>query len=202
MATTPTRPPNRDRMRRRPPRGPRLVPTDRVSQRQQDQQRVAQLQQAATHLRETGKPDLADTVDFVLTDEGRKFIGRMSWQKTGEEKPNLAMQVPVTLRDAVKAKAAAAGANLEAEAQRALEEFVAGSFTPAQPKKAGRGQAPAKVNLNVRVNAELRRQAEQVAGQLLSDGELDWAPRASHVIVAWFMDRVEENFVNPVRKQP
>ena len=201
MANTPMRPPNRDRSRRRPPRGPRLVPTDRTSQRQQDQQRVSQLQQAATHLRETGKPDLADTVDFVLTDEGRKFIGRISWQKTGEEKPNLAMQVPVTLRDAVKAKAAAAGANLEAEAQRALEEFVAGSFTPARPVKAARGQAPAKVNLNVRVNAALRRQAEEVADQLLAEGELDWAPKASHVIVAWFMDRVEEDFANPVRKQ-
>lgn len=166
-----------------------------------DHKRVSQLQQASTHLRETGAPELADAVDFVLTDEGRKFIGRISWQKTGQEKPNLAMQMPETLRDQVKAKAAAAGANLEAEAQKALEDFLAGSFTPAPVQRAPRGQAPKKVNLNVRVNAGLRRQADELGKQLLADGELDWAPLASHVIVSWFTDRVAEDFRNPVRKQ-
>ena len=197
MANAPPRPPNH-RMRRRPPRGPRLVPLSR-----DDNQRITQLQLASTHLRETGAPELAEAVDFVLTDEGRKFIGRISWQKTGQEKPNLAMQMPETLRDEIKAKAAAAGASLEAEAQKALEEFLAGSFTPARPERAPRGQAQAvrKVNLNVRVNAALRRQADELGKQLLADDELDWSPLASNVIVSWFTDRAGEGFRNPVRKQ-
>ena len=196
VANAPTRPPNRVERRRAQPRGTRLVPLSR-----DDQQRLTQLQQASAHLREQGAPALADSVDFVLTEDGRKFINRLAWKDREQEKPNLAMQMPDTLRDEIKAKAAVAGANLEAEAQKALDEFVAGRFTPAQPKRAPHGQTPKKVNLNVRVDAGLRQQADEVGKQLLAEGELDWAPRASHVIVAWFMDRVEENFRDPIRKQ-
>lgn len=198
MVNAPTRPPNRHRDRRRPPRGTRLVPLSR-----DDQQRVELTKQAAAHLRTGGpaRPDLADAVDFLLTDEGRKFIGRLAWQDTAQQKPNLAMEIPETLRDAVKAKAAAVGASLEAEAERALREFVAGRFTPAQPERAPRGQAPKKVNLNVRVDKALRAQADELGRQLLAEGELDWAPRTSHVIVSWFTDRLDEGFRNPVTKQ-
>ena len=166
-----------------------------------DQQRFTRLQQAASRLREQGATADADAVEFVLTEDGRKFINRLAWTGREEQKPNLAMQMPETLRNDIKAKAAVAGANLEAEAQKALEEFAAGRFTPAQPKRAPHGQTPKKVNLNVRVDAALRAQADELGRQLLAEGELDWAPRASHVIVSWFTDRVEEDFRNPIRKQ-
>ncbi|MCI3279192.1 hypothetical protein [Streptomyces cylindrosporus] len=166
-----------------------------------DQQRVDNLHKAAAHLRETGKPELAETVEFVLTSDGRRFINNLAWKPREQEVPNLAMQMPETLRGDIKSKAARAGANLEAEAARALEEFVAGRFTPAQPVRSKPGETPKKVNLNVRVRADLRAQADEVGRQLLEEGELDWAPRSSHVIVAWFMDRVAEDFVNPIRKQ-
>jgi hypothetical protein len=177
------------------------VPTDRVSQRSEDQKRVEELQQASAFLREHGAPaQLADAVDFVLTEEGRKFIGRLHWKKTDQANPNLAMEIPETLRNDIKAAAAVAGANLEAEAQRALEEFLAGRFTPAQSAREARGEAPKKVNLNVRVNAELRRRAEVMANDLLAQDEMTWAPKVSNIIVSWFVDRLEEDFRNPARK--
>lgn len=196
VANAPTRPPTRSRNRRRPPKGPRLVPISR-----DDQQRVTQLQQAAAHLRETGKPALADAVDFVLTEDGRKFVGRLHWQERSDEAPNFGIWMPATLRDEIKAKAAAAGAHLQSEAEHALTEFVEGRFTPAQPERAARGQAGKKVNLNVRINAALRTRADEMGQELLDEGELDWAPSTSQILVSYFMDRVEEGFRSPIRKQ-
>lgn len=197
MANAPTRhPPNRGRDGRRPPKGPRLVPISR-----DDQQRVDNLHKAAAHLRETGAPELAETVEFVLTSDGRRFINNLAWKPREQEVPNLAMGMTESLRSDIKSKAVSAGANLEAEAARALEEFLAGRFTPAQPERFPHGHTPKKVNLNVRVRADLRKRADELGQQLLDDGELDWAPRASHVIVSWFTDRVAEDFRNPIRKQ-
>ncbi|MEV5915809.1 hypothetical protein AB0M00_43870 [Streptomyces chartreusis] len=196
MAKTPTRPPNLDRNRRRPPKGPRLVPISNA-----DQQRVAKVKQAAARLREVDSPELAEHVDFLLTDEGRKFIGRVNWQKTADEKPNMPLYMPEKLRDAIKAKAAAAGANLEAEADHAIDEFLAGRFTPAQPVTAPRGQAPVKKNLNVRLLSVKRAQAEALSRQLLAEGELDWEPNITNILSSYFADRVEEDFRNPIRKK-
>jgi hypothetical protein len=168
-----------------------------------DQQRVTRIREAAGHLRSGGpaRPDLADTVDFLLTDEGRKFVGRLNWQETGQQKPNLALEMPETLRDAIKAKAGAAGASLEAEAEHALNRFLAGDFTPARPERAVRGQAPKKANLNVRVDRELRRRATELGEQLLAEDELDWAPGITNILTSYFTDRVEEDFRSPVTKK-
>ena len=136
MANAPTRPPNRVPARR-PPRGPRLVPIDRVSQRREDQKRVENIKQAAVTLRKladtvnAGDSDvrnvpelaeapalreMADAVDFVLSKEGRNFIGRMTWKKKEQENPNFPLYMPEQLRADIKAAAVVAGANLEAEA--------------------------------------------------------------------------------------
>lgn len=196
MVNAPTRPPNRDRSRRRPPEGPRLVPLSRS-----DKERVEKIKEASAHLRSTGAPKLAEHVDFLLTDEGRKFVGRLSWQERAEETPNFGIWMPIELRDEIKAKAAAAGAHLESEAAHALTEFVEGRFTPAQPQRAARGQAGKKANLNIRINAGLRARADEMGRELLEEGELDWAPSTSPILVSYFMDRVEENFRDPIRKQ-
>ncbi|MGW2520547.1 hypothetical protein ACWC09_26730 [Streptomyces sp. NPDC001617] len=167
-----------------------------------DQQRLTLLQEAATHLREqAGMPEHAAVIDFVMTPEGGNFVKRLNWQERDEGVPNFAFQVPKALRDDIKAEAAVAGANLEAEAEHALKQFLAGAFTPAQPQKYAKGQTPAKVNLNIRVSRELRQAADALGRQLLEDGELDWAPLASHVLASYLADRVAEDFVNPIRKQ-
>jgi len=179
------------------------VPIDRVSQRREDARRVENLQRAAAHLRESGAPaELADTVEFVLTEEGRKFIGRLNWKKTSQANPNLALTMPEELRGRIKAAAAVAGASLEAEAHRALEEFLAGRFTPAEPVRAAPGEASKKVNLNIRVNAELRREAENLGNDLLAQDEMTWAPKISHILISWFTDRLEEDFRDPAKKKP
>lgn len=202
MANAPTRPPNRAPARRRPPRGPRLVPLSR-----DDQSRVDQLHKAAAHLRSTGAEELAEHVDFVLTPEGMSFVSRLRKERfqrgieEGDVPPNFPLFMDRDLRDGIKRKAKAAGANLAAEAEHALKLFLIGQFTPAQSKRATRGTAGPKANLNVRVDADLRSDADQLGKQLLAEDELAWAPRASHVIVSWFVDRLEEEFRNPIQKR-
>lgn len=202
MAHTPTCPPSQSRMRRRPPRGPRPVPLSR-----DDQNRVDQLHAVSAHLRSTGVPEFADRVDFVLTKEGMAFIGRLrreSMQGQADEATvpaNLPMYMDRAQRDEIKAAAKTASANLGFEAEHALKQFLVGVFTPAQSKRERRGTAAPKANLNVRVDAVLRREADKLGQALLADGELDWAPLASNVIVSWFVDRLQEGFRNPVRKK-
>lgn len=197
MAHSRTRPPNRNTDRGRPSKGPRLVPLSR-----DDQQRVTLLQEAAAHLRgPAGMPAHAEVIDFVLTPEGSKFVNRLNWTRRDEDIPNFAFQMVETLRDDIKAKAKVAGARLEAEAEHALKQFLAGRFTPARPEKYKHGQAPRKVNLNVRVPRELRQEADALGKQLLASGDLEWAPLASNVLTSYFSDRVEENFRNPIRKR-
>jgi hypothetical protein len=189
VANAPTRPPGRSRYGRRPPRGPRLVPLSR-----RDQDRVEQLRQASAHLRETGAPKLADAVDFVLTDEGANFIGRLRWKETADENPNLALSMPTVLRDAIKAGASAQGKNLTTQAVVALNAFLAGDFVPERPERGKPGTVAPKSNLNVRVNAELRARVDEHGRKLMEDGVLDWAPLTSHVLKAWYAQKFAPEF--------
>lgn len=202
VANAPTRPPTRSRYGRRPPRGPRLVPLSRA-----DQQRVEQLNQVADHLRSTGQPAMAEHVAYVLTPEGTAFVNRVrkeNFQRAldeGDVPPNFPIQMDWTLREDIKRKAKAAGANLAAEAEHALKEFLAGRFTPARPMVRAYGTGLVKANLNIRVESVLRKEADELGKELLAQDELAWAPRASNVIKSWFADRLEENFRNPIRKR-
>lgn len=179
-----THPPGRPRNGRRPPRGPRTVP---LSSR--DQERVAQLKQAAEHCRQTGAPELGDAVDFVLSDEGANFIGRLRWKEAAEENPNLALSMPLSLREEIKEGVKAAGKNLPTQAAMALNAFLDGKFVPDRLERAARGSGGPRANLNVRVNAELRRLADEYGRQLKADGVLDWEPKTSDVLKAWFVVR-------------
>lgn len=157
----------------------------------QDQNRVELLKQASAHLRETGAPKLAEAVDFVLTDEGANFIGRLRWKETAEENPNLALRMPLVLRDEIKAGAKAAGKTLTAQAVTALNAFLDGEFVPFDPKEEDvlRAAGGPQAMLNVRVNAELRKRADEYGAKLKQDGRLDWAPLTSHVLKAWFVEK-------------
>lgn len=195
MAKTPTRPPNRSRNGGRPPRGPRPV-----ALRPDDKKRVDHLTKAAAHLRETGKPEWADTVDFVLTPEGRSFLNRLRVERLRQEEAegefgqNLALYMPLRVREEIKASVAKAAREnpgrkitVSSEAGRALEAFLAGEFVPAKPQRAARGSAEKTSNLNVRVDRELRERAENFGADNAS--RFGWAPRASHIITAWLVER-------------
>jgi hypothetical protein len=158
----------------------------------QDQNRVELLKQASAHLRETGAPkELAEVVDFVLTDEGANFVGRLRWKDAAEENPNLALRLPEVLRDEIKAGAKAAGKTLTTQAVTALNAFLDGKFVPVNPKEEPvfRAAGGPQAMLNVRVNAELRKRVDEYGAKLKEDGVLDWAPLTSHVLKAWFVEK-------------
>lgn len=184
MVNAPTRPPNRDPGRRRPPEGPRLVPLSR-----RDQERVEKIQEASVHLRETGAPELAEHVDFLLTDEGANFVNRLRWKDASEENPNLAIFMETTLRDEIKAGVTAAGKTLPTQAVLALNAFLNGDYLPTRQENGPRGSGVSKSNLNVRVNGDLRQRVDEHGKKLLEDGVLDWAPRTSHVLKSWFVEK-------------
>lgn len=172
--------------------------------RPEDQQRVNHLTQAAEYLRANGKEELADTVDFVRTPEGIKFVNRLRVDRLrreteeGKYGQNLAIAMPLVVREEIKASVAQAqrdnpdrdplkSITVSSEAVKALQAFVAGDFVPAKPVRAARGSADRTVNLNVRVDAELRKQAEDFGAD--NAAEFGWAPRASHIITAWLVQK-------------
>ncbi|MGW5989524.1 hypothetical protein ACWFRT_13495 [Streptomyces anulatus] len=168
----------------------------------QDQHRVDLLKKASAHLRETGAPtELADSVDFVLTDEGARFVSRLRWKDLEEESPNLAIRMPRVVRDEIKANvqkkdeamkkdgstaALKKGTSLSMEAAAALNAFLTDEYTPLRPVR-GEHEGPV-ANLNIRVNADLRRRVDEYGQKLLADGELDWAPITSQVLRSWLID--------------
>jgi hypothetical protein len=154
-----------------------------------DQERVEKIQQASAHLRRTGEPQLAEHVDFLLTDEGANFVNRLRWKEASEENPNLAIFMPTSVRDEIKAGVKRAGTALPTQAVLALNAFLNGTYLPARQESARRGSGGSKSNLNVRVNADLRRRVDEHGKQLLADGVLDWAPRTSHVLKSWFTEK-------------
>lgn len=193
MVNAPTRPPGRSRNGGRPPKGPRPV-----ALRPEDKKRLEQLTQAAAHLRATGKTEWADTVDFVLTPEGRAFVNRLRVDRlrqeeaTGKFGQNLALYMTRSLREEIKTSVARAQretpgvkVTVSTEAGRALEAFLAGEFVPEKPQRAARGSGEEQVNLNVRVDPGLRERAENFGAD--NAAEFGWAPRASHIITAWLV---------------
>ncbi|MEV2259241.1 hypothetical protein OG473_39610 (plasmid) [Streptomyces anulatus] len=153
----------------------------------QDQHRVDLLKKASAHLRDTGAPtELADSVDFVLTDEGARFVSRLRWKDLEQESPNLAVRMPRALRDEIKTTVQQKDTSLPAEAAAALNAFLADEYTPLRPVR-GEHEGPV-ANLNIRVNADLRRQVDEYGQKLLADGELDWAPITSQVLRSWLID--------------
>lgn len=188
MANTPmTRPPGRPRSERRKPKGRPVALSPK------DQDIHDRLVAASTKLNQVGEPGLAEAVDLVLTPEGAAFVGRLRVERhtqaieSGDAFPNLPVSMETALRDRLKAAAKAEKASLTDEAHEALRRFVAGDFRPTRPKRSEYGAGTEKVNLNLRIDPELRRQADE-AGKELAD-ELGWKPLASHVIRDWLVHR-------------
>jgi plasmid stability protein len=167
-----------------------------VALRPEDKKRVDQLTEAAAHLRSTGKDEWADTVDFVLTPDGRAFLNRLRVDRLRQEESegkfgyNLALAMPLEVREEIKATAARKKASLPDEARKAMEAFLDGKFVPAKPQRATRGSGGEKVNLNIRVDPELRKRAEDYGADHAA--QFGWAPRASHIIIGWLVQRFTE----------
>jgi hypothetical protein len=157
----------------------------------------SQLNAAAARLREVDSPELADAVDLVLAPNGWGRLRRSAPEAGGSAdtlSPNLPIQMLKATREEIHAAVAEAAAanpgqdiSVPTEARKALEAFLDGTFVPDQPKRAARGTGGEKANLNVRVDASLRERAEDFGADHAA--EFGWAPRASHVIGAWLVDR-------------
>lgn len=183
MANAPTtRPPNRPWSDRRPPRGPATVPASR-----DDQKRIANLKKASAHLRSTGAPEeLADTVDFVLTDEGARFLNRMRWGSVADGNPNLAMSVTPELRARLKALASENGKKLDQIVQEGFARYIDGTWVPPQPVKAKSGAGVEKVNLNIRTDAGQRTQLAQL--KPARSAELGFKVADAWIALAWLLE--------------
>lgn len=157
----------------------------------------AKLTAAAARLREVDSPELAEAVEVVLAPTGWGRLRRSALEVSGsgvELDPNLPINMLESVRDEIKRNVAAAakanpvaGISITVEAQRALEAFLAGEFVPDKPERSPRGTGQKKVNLNVRVNADLRKRAEDYGAD--NAAEFGWAPRASHIISSWLIAR-------------
>lgn len=167
--------------------------------RPQDKKHVANLTEAAAFLRDSGKEDWAASVDLVLsgTREGSEFLNRLRVKQLrqsdeqGEFGKNLPIYMPAAVRDEIKAGVAKVpGITVSSEANKALQAFLDGEFTPVKPQRAAHGSAPKMVNLNVRVDPDLRQRAEDYGADHAS--QFGFAPRASHIIAGWLIRNFTE----------
>jgi len=183
-----------------------------VALRPEDQQRVNDLTETAAFLRANGKEGWADTVDFIRTPEGIKFVNRLRVDRLrreteeGKYGQNLAIAMPLVVREEIKTSVAQAQREnlaeelrrnvdpeerttitVSSEAGKALQAFVDGEFVPVRPVRAARGSAEKTANLNVRVDADLRQRAEDFGAD--NAAKFGWAPRASHIITAWLVQK-------------
>lgn len=157
----------------------------------------SQLTAAAARLREVDSPELAEAVELTLTPTGWGRLRRSAAEVSGSGSsdslpPNLPIYMVTAIRDEIYRNVAAAAAarpgediSVASEAAAALEAFLAGEFVPDKPERAPRGTGGKKGNLNVRVDAALRKDAEDFGADHAAD--FGWAPRASHIIAAWLI---------------
>lgn len=153
-----------------------------------DQKHRDNLTKAAHALRETGKPDLAESVDYVLSPDGIAFIGRLRLDRftTESEGTTIPVRLQEAERDQLHARAKAAGESLSKAAKEGLREFVSGSFTPAPKKRARRGSFGKTVNLNVKTDDALSEQADAKCKELQESGQRVFV---STVVYDWLCRR-------------
>jgi hypothetical protein len=173
--------------------------------RRQHTEPLTKLKEVAEHLRSTGAPaGFAETVESVMTVEGNRALARAIMAQReldGEIGQNLAINMPLAVREEIKANVAKAqrenpdrdpkkAITATSEAAKALNAFLAGEFIPTRQPRAARGTAEETGNLNVRVDPALRQRAEDFGADHAS--EFGWAPRASHIISGWLVQKFTE----------
>lgn len=153
-----------------------------------DNQIRQRLTEAAATLRKAGSTDLAEAVDLILAPQGWGIL-RRSDPQAGDAAENLPPNLPIRIstidRDRIRAAQQRAGNTLTADATEGLNAFIAGTFSPEQPARSARGSGEEKAVINVRVDPEMRRRAEQAAEERAD--ELGWKPRPMHIIREWLI---------------
>jgi hypothetical protein len=135
---------------------------------------------------------VADAIDLVLSPKGMPLIGRLQTLRDDDtDTTNVAIRMPVVLREHLKKEAAVAHATLSDDAADALNAFIDGEFAPVKQQRAPRGAAGTSAtksgNLNVTPPTSLIEQALHVSEERI--GELGWMPRPSHIIAAYLIDK-------------
>ncbi|MEU6054258.1 hypothetical protein ABZ829_28035 [Streptomyces xanthochromogenes] len=163
-----------------------------------DLETKAVLEAAAAALR-AGKPipaadraAVADAIDLVLSPKGMPLIGRLQTLRDEDAgTTNVAIRMPIDLREHLKKQAAVAHATLSDDAADALNDFIDGKFAPEKQQRAPRGAAGTSTaktgNLNVTPPASLIEQALYVSEERIQ--ELGWMPRPSNIITAYLIDK-------------
>ncbi|MFC7794557.1 hypothetical protein [Streptomyces cinereoruber] len=123
---------------------------------------LADLQAASKHLRDTDAPALADTVDSLLAPKGWGQLRRAV--EAENTPPSTSFSIGKTLKVRYQQASKTAGSNLTDDATEGLEKLIAGEFSPASypRRQAGSGE---ETHLNVRIPADLKAEAAQVAKQ-------------------------------------
>ncbi|MFE5709635.1 hypothetical protein ACFQ7J_02225 [Streptomyces sp. NPDC056501] len=155
-----------------------------------DTQLLADLRAASTRLTEAGAPELAAAVDDVLAPGGWSRLRHATDTTTGVSTPNVAIHVPLVLRTAIQDASQAANSTLKDDVAEGLEAFIAGRFSPeANAYRARRNTGLETGNLNVRVDADLKRRFQEAAEDLTED--LGYKPALSHVAKAWLIEKYD-----------
>lgn len=180
MATNRTRPPAAPRRSiGRPPNGPRTVPS-------KDAKLVANLRAASIRLTEVGAPELAAAVDEVLAPSGWSKLRHATDTTTGVSTPNVPIHMPLVLRAAIQQ----ASDNVPADVAEGLEAFIDGQFAPAANFYRSRRNTGLETgNLNVRVDADLKRRFQEAAEDFAED--LGYKPALSYIAKAWLIDKYD-----------
>lgn len=171
MSNARTRPPS-TRIGGRPPKGPRPVAS-------KSEKLLADIRAAADHLRATDAPDLADTINGLLTPSGWQNLRRA----TSPGDPNEPISMNAQDLDAYQAAAEAADTTLSAVVTEGLRAFIAGDFSPAAYPRRVRNSSASRRNLNFRLSAELREEFKQAAAA--RKDELGYVTTIGHVAKAW-----------------
>lgn len=118
------------------------------------------LTQASAKLAAVGSPGLAEAVDAVLAPGGWELLRGTDPSRTEGTERNLAINIPETIRDQIRA-AVAADAEMEsvtAAVNHGYWLFLNGSFIPAGRQGRSVEGSGARVNLNVRPSGQMREQ--------------------------------------------
>ncbi|QWA26845.1 hypothetical protein [Streptomyces osmaniensis] len=124
--------------------------------------------------------DFAEAVDAILAPRGWELL-KPAAQSTGE--PNLALWMNKSIKEAIYAKAQAAGENVRDVVEEGFRKFLAGEFTPEKPVRTVRGSQVEKDNLNVRASAALCGQVTKRCPAATK--ELGWEVTPGRVAMSW-----------------
>lgn len=159
MVNAPTRPPGRPRSERRTPKGPL------VALRPDDQQHRDNLVTAAQVLRDIDRPELAGSVDLVLSPLGLPFLTRV--QPGSGQASNLPIRMPKSNRDLIHELKAA---SLASVLNWGFQSFLDGEFEVRKEPRRRIEPSDPSVVLSVSPDRDLHADVARRCRELKEDG--------------------------------